>query len=159
MRRGLILLLVLSLGLNAGLLYKALSGDGDGRRRHRSERGDVSPEAFIAHRLDRVSERYGLDEAQRARMEDVLRRFVPDVMAQHRRVTEARAGVLAQLGAAVVNEDSVRVRTMELNAAQTELDSLVTESMLREVLVLTPEQRARYVEHLHLGHDRGRHSR
>lgn len=153
MKRGLILLLVLSLGLNAGLLYKELG-------RHGHNRGDrhpeASPEKFITRRLDRMTERYDLNDEQRANMEAVLREFVPAVMEQHRRVSEARDSVLSELGSSAVDRTVVLERTMELNVMQARLDSLVTESMLREVGVLTAPQRALYTEHMQRDHRRPR---
>jgi Spy/CpxP family protein refolding chaperone len=102
---------------------------------------------------------YDLDNAQREQMQVVLQQFVPAVMAQRRRLSDARQQMLTELGAGVVDKEQVKAHAANLNAAQAELDSLVTESLLREVEVLTPEQRAGYVERLAKGHRRPRETR
>lgn len=164
MRRVGFVLLALSLGLNAGLLYTVIAhrhargprdvehlGPPPDRPGPRGERrgprgGGPSPDAlpFAQRRLAHIADWLELDATQREAMRASLDASLPRVLAQRDAVRAARRRAAAQYLKPVVDPDSVRIAVRRLTAAQAALDSLVAEAMSREAKLLTPEQRARY---------------
>jgi Spy/CpxP family protein refolding chaperone len=159
MKRGLVVLLALSLGLNAGLLYVHFWGGGESdtvdpdSRTAYAGRGQFGPRShpegapgFLRERLGRIEARLRLEEDQREGMADVVDEMMPLILAQQEVVRESQA----ELHREYLKPRVDRERILELrrlgSLAQARLDSLVTETMLREVILLSPEQRAEYFE-------------
>jgi len=148
-------LLLLSLGLNVGLGWRALRADRETprvewRRGGRAGGPEAPGHSGRGHRgqgLERFND-LDLSEAQRARLEE-LRADHWEVMADHRRRLDAFRGEMRALfEAPVIDRErlgEVRRRHARLQA---ELDSLVTEHLLRELEVLSPEQRGLYLERM-----------
>jgi Spy/CpxP family protein refolding chaperone len=164
MKRIWFVLLALSLGLNAGLLYMVIS-----HRHARGPRGfewmgpppdrpgppedNLGPPpahgrpyglAFARHRLDRMADWLNLDPAQREALRAILDETMPRILERRDAVRAARHRAAEQYLKPTVDPDSVRASVRQLNAAQASLDSLVAETMSREAKLLTPEQRSRY---------------
>lgn len=168
------LVLLISLGLNLGLGYRLLTAEGDpDRERPRFEgrswhghgprpEGRPGPDGppdmaaadrdssrwlrIMAGRLRRVAERLDLTPGQM----DVFRRAHQEnaagLLAQRREVERARARLHAVISGGAAEPDSVRHAIQDVGRQQAVLDSLITETMLEELKVLEPEQRARYLE-------------
>jgi Spy/CpxP family protein refolding chaperone len=173
MKRGWFLLLALSVGLNAGLLYASLFG-GRGVQDVAAEPppafiegappappvgappADAPPAAPCAvpcdERILRMARHLGLNEDQRSQMERILEESMPRIVAARSTVQEARRVVQAEY--ATESPDAARLHTAvrAMNAAQARLDSLVAETMMQEIGLLTPEQKRRYVERLPWAH-------
>ncbi|MFH1680142.1 MAG: periplasmic heavy metal sensor [Candidatus Eisenbacteria bacterium] len=175
MKRGWFLVLAVSIGLNAGLLYNTFHAErwgagpsrppfllppgppGEGRP-YGSEARD-----FAGHRLRRLADRLRLDADQRSRMSRIIEENMPVIMEKRDRVQKARHALREEY--LKPEPDGARVRSLvrELNESQACLDSLVAETMLREADLLTPDQRARYLDAIPwergagpgLGHGRG----
>lgn len=101
---------------------------------------------IMEHRLERITEKLELDPEQvksfRATQRDAAARF-----RDQRRLVEAAEGRLHALAAtSAVQPDSIRAAVRELSARKALLDSLVTETMLRELESLSTEQRERYLQ-------------
>jgi Spy/CpxP family protein refolding chaperone len=163
MRRGWFVLLALSIGLNAGLLYAALAGRaqapapappppgidsicvplGDGAG---SMPGAGLCEPMMRVRMQRMAERLSLDEGQREQMNAILSEMLPQILAGRDAVQRARLAVHAEYRQPQLDAARVRLLTRDLNATQARVDSLVVETMLRESALLSPAQRAGYFE-------------
>lgn len=161
MKRGWFLLLALSLGLNAGLLYVSLSGSGDPQKEPRSSGGARPPHAprgehpgdpqpmdparLIDEHLGRMTDVVGLDRPQQESIRALLEQSVPQITDQRMAVDAARR----KLGELFSNEDldseAYRAATREIHRAQFRLDSLVSEAILKEASVLDHPQRELYL--------------
>lgn len=163
------LALALSLGVNAGLVYIALSnreggptaGDQsrgavggerrDGDRRGRPGSSDDS-ESIIRSHLDRMSQDLGLDARQRSAIGAVHERLLPRIIEERRRMDALRGLVTARYSQEAIEPEGFRALVREVSGAQATIDSLVTEAMLGEAAVLTYEQRQKYVRAAPWGH-------
>lgn len=167
MKRGWFLLLALSAGLNVGLLYSALftgRGEADVAVSARPAFIDALPgpppqavsqmppcescDVHCQERLGRLSRHLGLGEDQRERMSRVLDETMPRIIAARGSVQQARCAVHAAYDTDTPDPARVHTAVRAMNAAQAHLDSLVAETMLLEIGVLTPEQLHRYMARL-----------
>ncbi|MFH1279474.1 MAG: periplasmic heavy metal sensor [Candidatus Eisenbacteria bacterium] len=148
----LVIVLALSIGLNIGLTIKTRSGveRAEGRfdpppflRGPRGEKGG-RPGEFARHHIERLADRLGLDEEEREAMRAVASEMMPLILEQRTRVHEGRTAIHDAYGVAGVDPAHVRALVGELSRAQAKLDSLVAETMLREMETLSPEQREKY---------------
>jgi hypothetical protein len=168
MRRGWFVLLALSIGLNAGLLYAALAGragapapvpapsepgiDSIGMPGGPAEGGcdpmsaTVLCEPMMRMRMQRLAERLSLNEQQREQMSTILSEMLPQILTGRDEVQRARRAVQAEYRQPQLDATRIRQLTRDLNAAQASVDSLVVETMLRESAMLSPVQRAGYFE-------------
>lgn len=145
--------LALSVGLNIGLVIRTEkgrfvpapgfdpppfirgpSGEGTGRR----------PGEFARYHLDRLGKRLDLDEERRERLRAVTAEMMPLVLEQRTQVVEKRSAIRDAYRRGDADPATVRALVRELNRAQAALDSLVAETMLREMEMLTPDQRREY---------------
>ena len=169
MKRGWLLLLVVSLGLNLGLGITILARQsqppaavGCGPFIHPRDAADPSgghPRGSAEHapplsaemvrlRLDRMAGRLGLSEPQRAEVSAVLAEMLPQLTAQRDIVQATRRDLRGAYRSGTI--DPVRIRTLvtRQNRDQALLDSLTAETMLRELEVLTSQQRLQYLQAL-----------
>ena len=150
MKRIWFLVLAVSVGLNAGLLFMAKSGPGPAPGRHRPP----PPGRFDA-RLDdhlrRMTQSLGLDETQRASVEAVHRDLLPQISEQHRRMEDLRQAIANHYAGPEFDAANFRALAESLSEAQARLDALVTEAMLGEAAVLTPDQRRKYAREMPWG--------
>ncbi len=159
MRRGWFLALALSIGLNAGLLYSALSAPPrqpappppaappfleGAEPAAPGAPGPEGPRAVMRARLDHMTRNLGLDERQRGEMQRVLDETMPGIISAREEVRQARRAVQGEYAADRPEQRRVHRAVRAMNAAQARLDSLVAETMLREIAVLGPEQMRRY---------------
>ena len=163
MKRGWFLLLALSVGLNVGLLYSALFGARGAAQAVPEpapafiEGGPAPPpdappcescDAPCGERLLRLTRHLELGEEQHAHLAQVLDKTMPQIIAARASVQEARRAVQAEYNTDRPDPARVHTAVRAMNAAQARLDSLVAETMLQEIGVLTPEQMHRYLERL-----------
>lgn len=167
------LVLLISLGLNLGLGYRLLNpprpwdgplappwgegpghGPADGPPRGEGpgselavDQGDSTQwRRIMAGRLRRVAERLELTPAQLDVFRATHQENAAGLLAQRHLVEDARARLQAMVAAGEAPPDSVRQAIREVGRSQALLDSLITETMLLEMEVLTPDQRARYLQ-------------
>jgi len=152
MKRGWLIVLLLSLGLNVGLGVNLLRRD-QVPPPLAGERGPADLEAgpdhaqaerFLRRRLERMAAELGLSAEQRTALWNVHAEAGERIFAQRQAMREARAEMHEDLAAPA--PDLARIHSVQrrISALQAELDSLVVEVMVRERAVLTPEQRERY---------------
>jgi Spy/CpxP family protein refolding chaperone len=157
MRRLLVPILLVSIGLNLGLLYHQWRSPGDAAKPRASrefrdrERREIEPDRLIDHRMRQMVRTLELAGDQEDRMRHVLERFVPEIVERRRTLTTAHRGLREELAQPDVDVERFRARVHELNEAQSSIDSLVAEAMLEETAVLEPGQRSRYLELSPLG--------
>ncbi len=162
MKRGWFIVLLLSLGMNAGVLYTLLSertrsvpppprffhpgrGPFHGEERFPpGRRPRPILKRMLEKRMGRMAERLDLDDVQRATLADLLDRMLPRIFDERERTESAREEIRALYELENVDPDAVREAVSRLNDAQSRLDSLVAETMLLEASILTPEQRKKY---------------
>lgn len=170
MKRGWIVLLALSLGLNAGLAYVQLSSradDGSGRYRRsdrpggREVQGPMShpggPPGFIHERVRRAGDRLNLSEEQIQDMSDILEEVMPELVQRREYIRDLRTQMRDEYLRPEVDEARIHELRRQTETAQSELDSIMVETMLREAKILTPEQREAYFELMPFGGDKGMH--
>jgi Spy/CpxP family protein refolding chaperone len=170
MKRGWLLLLILSLGLNVGLFFRPLLGGPPPQPRFAGaarEPGGALPghprwDRLAERRLERLAGKLGLDPTQHEHLATIRRAGLEPMMGRREAVHRARQALLAAYRADPTDTVAVRARLAELGAAQARVDSLVAAVMLREIAVLTPAQRGAYLEalpwegeHPHAGTGRG----
>jgi Spy/CpxP family protein refolding chaperone len=170
MRRGWFIVLALSLGLNAGLLYVHLSGRGGdwpgrafpgGRPPVPVEaRGPIAhPEGtkgFIRDRLGRVGERLKLSDEQIESMAAILDETMPELVEGQKVIRELRMQMREEYLKLDVDANRIQGLRRETAAVQSRLDSIMVDTMLREAEILTPEQREAYFELMPFGDKGGR---
>ncbi len=142
MNRKWMFVLALSVGLNAGLIYREVSES----RRRPPEREKPTADRIIERRLAQLTGRLTLDLDQQARVRAVLEEYVPQVMAHGDSVEQVRSRLAAAYGDSVVDAGRVRALRARMNRVQAEADSLMSESLLREAELLTPAQRVDYAK-------------
>ena len=166
MKRGWMIVLLLSLGLNVGLGANYLrhrqpppppplpadEHPGDPQERRMPSREQVN--AFMRHRLDRMAQDLDLSEQQQEQLWALHETVGREVITRRATMFEARA----QLREVYRQEplDKARMLTLQrgMSALQAELDSVVVEILFQERSVLTPEQRENYGGMFPFGQDR-----
>ncbi len=157
MKKLLVLLLLVSLGLNVGLGLTMLRADRhpcppDGPMRPeggpppgRGGRGPGEPfgRDFLDKKLRFLDERLDLTDEQIQAFRDLQEGKSAAVLAQAQRVHEARMGLREAAG----HPDTADLRGLISNVgrAQARLDSMITEVMFGELDILTAEQRQKYL--------------
>lgn len=161
MKRGWFLLLALSLGLNAGLIYTTLVKE-TGEPQvppPPAEPGVPAPDdpahapdapvpptvgSLIQARHERMSRFLDLTPEQRRRGLEILQSRLPRLLALRGQVAEARNQIHAAYRQPEIDQQRIRRLVEKLTSAQAQVDSLAAEMMLQEVALLTLEQRQAY---------------
>ncbi len=175
MKRGWVLVLLISLGLNLGLGMRLLGdrGEPDGRSYSRldgesrrtygrwSDQDTTARRKMFSRRMDRIAERLDLSAEQEEAFRQVHTETGRMLMQKRVLIGEKRDLLHSLVTSDEVDQDRIRSAIGELGKEQAVLDSLVAETVLQEMAVLDPDQRARYLEMLsfekdHLGGRRGR---
>ncbi len=167
MKKGWLIVLLLSVGLNLGLGYRLWRGARQAAPSVSATPADEAHPRFAHGRRDSLW--------QRDRMEGRLRHMIraldlrPDQIAAMRRVQRGNGEAIRRQGWAVgemrrqlssllahPGADSQQVRNLmhEMGRRQAGLDSLVTETIMREMEILDPAQREAYLRMLPLGRGR-----
>lgn len=162
MKKIWILILFISLGLNLGLGWRLMNNADSGKgtihsQRERgsrtfqgrwADRDSVSRQEMFNRRIDRMADTLGLDFEQR----EVFRRVhtqTGDLLMRKRLIISEKRDLLKDLVTSEeINQEKIRRAIAELGQEQAVLDSLVAETVLQEMAVLSPEQRAGYLEML-----------
>jgi Spy/CpxP family protein refolding chaperone len=165
MKRGWFVLLALSLGLNAGLLYVQLRGQPEGAPAPTTSTDEQSrygprfhPDGttgFIRDRVGRIGSRLDLSDTQLERMTAVSDEMMPRILAQQEIVRQAQDAVRAEYLNPLVDRESILQLQRKGSLARARLDSLVVETMIREAMLLSPEQRGRYFKMMRWKEERG----
>jgi len=164
MKRLAMVLLLVSVGLNVGLLIKLRGAPPAPDDRGRTEWSGAMRPAFndtagwremFRRRLDRMAERLELTPEQRRSFEEIQQR-AGGVMRERRRLFTAAQQHVRELAAdGSVDPAAFRQAMLDVRARQAAMDSLAGEFMLQELEILRPDQRARYLELLPLDHGPG----
>jgi Spy/CpxP family protein refolding chaperone len=156
MSRLMRLVLLVSLGLNVGLGWGAVralrdeprppQAEGRSWRNRPATDDSVAWRRMMHRRVDRLATVLDLEPAQTARLEQLQAANAPTVRARRERIEAARRALREQSAAATFDPAATRTALAAVRHAQADLDSLTQEFLLQEFDVLTPAQRARYVE-------------
>jgi Spy/CpxP family protein refolding chaperone len=148
MRRIWFLVIAVSVGLNAGLLIKSMGPGLEGPGREPAPGhlpGEGHFESVVENHLRRMTESLELDDEQRSTIAAIHVRLMPRIAAERRAMGEMRRTIASLFASPEFNPEAFQALARELSEAQARLDSLVTEAMLGEAAVLSPEQRQKYV--------------
>jgi Spy/CpxP family protein refolding chaperone len=158
MKRLWYLVLALSLGLNAGLLWVHFHHRSEHERRgsRRGPAGERGPrsdsrapevgKAMVERHLARLEKELDLTPEQRTSIAAIWEQNMPAIRATRERLRGLRSEMRDGLAAAEIDSTALRVLARQAAAAQVELDSLTAGTMLAEAHHLQPEQRRRYAE-------------
>lgn len=149
MKRGWLIVLLLSLGLNLGLGLKTW--------RESSPAAPPPPEPelelpadppqlehFLGRRLDRMAARLDLSPEQREALWALHLQEGQEIVARRRELHQARRDLQDLLNAASAEESDLQAAQRRISILQTALDSVVVGVMYQERQLLTPEQRQAY---------------
>lgn len=165
MKKGWLLILLVSLGLNLGLglrqwqIRQEVSVRSGEQRHDRMEHPDRPAHAlpdsgrwgdFARQRLQRMAERLDLSPGQVALLADAQETRGRLLHENRRQVESLRSSLHALMQVEPVDEDRVRSAIADLSRRQASLDSLAAEALLQEMQILEPDQRIRYLRMLPL---------
>ena len=160
MKKGWVLVLLVSLGLNLGLGLRLL-GDSRGPGPRGSSRLDresrlthgrwadkdtTARKKMFARRLEHIADRLELNAGQREVFREVHQETGRVLMQKRVLISEKRDLLHTLMTSDEVDQERIRGAIRELGQEQAVLDSLVAETVLQEMAVLDPDQRARYLE-------------
>lgn len=155
----LVCLLLVSVGLNAGLAMRlarpgdvpdgppqgwSSSGPPAGEPQTPPDPADPRTRRLMRERLERLSATLELTPQQLTAFVAVHEATAPQFFANRSAVGKLRRELRDFALSPDVDHAGVLVRQQRLSALQAQLDSVVVETMLAEVRLLTPEQRERY---------------
>lgn len=168
MKRVLYILLALSLGLNAGMLYVQVWNRAEEPVRwppqgappaSMNEMGPIGhpggPEGFVRDRLARVADRLNLSDEQVESMSAILGETMPDLLDGRDTIRGLRMEMREEYLKPQVDAERIQNLRRETAAVQSRLDSIMVDTMLQEAKLLTPEQREAYFDLMPFG-DKGK---
>jgi len=162
MKKGWFLVLLISLGLNLGLGIRML-GDrrgldrppeftrsGEFRRGHGrwADQDSVARKKMFTRRMDHIAGALDLDPEQREAFRKVQMETGRLLMQKRVLISEKRDMLRALVTNEEIDQEGIRGAIAQLGREQADLDSLVAETVLQEMAVLAPGQRAMYLEML-----------
>ncbi|HOX26040.1 MAG TPA: periplasmic heavy metal sensor [Candidatus Krumholzibacteria bacterium] len=164
MKRGWLIVLLLSLGLNVGLGVNLLRRDAGAPPLPDAPEADdagaqpdrVRVEGFLRRRLDHLSGELGLSAEQQEALWAVHAEAGERVFERRRAMRAARAELHRIFASTEPAPAQFHAAQRRISALQAELDSMVVEIMVKEREILTPEQRQLYRGLFPEGPDRGR---
>jgi Spy/CpxP family protein refolding chaperone len=168
MKRGWLIVLLLSLGLNLGLGLNALREPSPESAPQFREPQEAGPEAPIDHgqvehhlkrRIDRMSARLDLSDDQRDSLWRLHLSDGQEIIMRRRELQQARTDLHQLFTLAQPNLADIQAAQHRISSLQASLDSLVVRVMFHERALLTPEQRQAYRGFFPKGQEgtRGRH--
>jgi len=166
MKKLLVLVLLISVGLNVGLGVRFWKGtcrlpaavmDRPGFSEHptgspRGGRGGSGGgrdgkfwHNVMERRLAMVTEQLGLDEEQAEAFKRTHQEAAVQFLAQRVKVQEARQQLMEAASGTDFGVDALRHLIADVGRQQVKLDSMVTETMLQEMEILNDDQRRQYM--------------
>ncbi len=152
MKRGWLIILLLSLGLNVGLglsflrrpaLAPSLPSHGDPHL-DRDFPGREQAQAFMRHRLERLTRELDLTQDQQERFWALHLESGDQVMERRTAMFAARRHLHEAYAGPDPDIHQIHRIQREMSAMQAELDSSIVDIMFKERAILTPEQRGKY---------------
>lgn len=170
MNRAWFLLLAVSVGLNAAMLYVQFSSPRTGpaerleRRMERparpGERG--GPERTYAHvverRVERMRNELGLSDAQVEALRAIGAANADSMQDLRESSRSQREAMRELLTAAPIDSAEIRAAGRRLRDIEARIGAMITDNLIREAAVLEPAQRAAYLEMMRFDR-RGRRGR
>lgn len=176
MKRAWLLVLAASVGLNAALLWQqfaaprpperppwnerapeGLAGRGPGPRGDRPGPGGEPP-AYAdmqERRLERMAHRLDLDEDQVERLRAIAFSHGAEMDSLRTAARAERGRIRDLLGAPELDAEAVRAASRRLRGIDARIEARITENMIQEADVLSPEQRLEYVDLMRFAGPRG----
>ena len=162
MKKGWVLVLLISLGLNLGLGLRLMGDrggsdgrhfprhDGEFRRTHGrwADQDTTERKKMFTRRMERIAGMLDLSPEQREVFQMVHMETGRMLMQKRVLIGKKRDILHTLVTSDEVDQDRIRQAIGELGLEQAVLDSLVAETVLQEMAVLDPDQRKRYLEML-----------
>ena len=159
MKKGWVLVLLISLGLNLGFGLRLLGdrGEPDGRRVFGRDGGirrtpgrwadqdTTARRMMFTRRMERIAKMLDLRPEQREVFQKVHTETGRMLMQKRVLITQKRDLLHTLVTSDEVDQDRIRHAIAELGQEQAVLDSLVAETVLQEMAVLDSAQRTRYL--------------
>ena len=114
-----------------------------------------APQEMAARHAERMGQHLGLDPQKREAFRRQAAEVMPAILAQREEVGRIRRALRDEVEKDELDMARIRGLVRSQSAAQAHLDSLVSEAMLGEARLLTPQQRRRYFHKLPWGEGRG----
>ena len=153
MKRLLFLLLSLSLGLNAGLLYVRYAdqphqpGPRPGKPPHQQgHRPPPRPEMMVEQQLEAKTRHLELDSAQQKAIRDILEKHLPAIAELRERTGEANRQMTEVYAADSFDEADFQRLMLISSHTRSQSDSLSAVILMEEASVLNDEQRRLFAE-------------
>lgn len=172
MKKRWMLVLMISVGLNIGLSLRLArpghpfavpgpeaAGGGRSSRWDRAAEGDSTVwEGFMGRRIERLADSLNLTPVQVEAFWAAQRSNGRQLHQKRRELFQARRQLRMNIVAGEIDLQAVRLAMAGMGRRQAELDSLAAETLLQELAVLDPAQRAQYLDFLppEGGHEPGR---
>ncbi len=157
MKRLTLFLLLISLGLNVGLgvrMYQAgksvppwAGGKGMAPRSEEGQRWNRRP-GRGGHPRQAMFKDLDLSVDQQSQLTAMREEHREDMFEQRQNLGEFRQELRTLLQAKVLDRERIAAIRSRHGHEQARLDSLVTERLLQELEILTPEQRERYLDRM-----------
>lgn len=156
MRRLLVLVLLVSLGLNAGLAWRLWQAAPEPQRpgsvregRFRPAPGDTQAwRERMDRRFERLSDKLDLDPQQQAAFRSHRERVEAEVRAHSRKVETARDALRQEARREPPQPAAVSAALAAVGRAEASLDSLVAANLQAELELLRPEQQTQFLRML-----------
>ncbi|MBD3337199.1 MAG: periplasmic heavy metal sensor [Candidatus Eisenbacteria bacterium] len=159
MKRGVLIIFIVSLAMNAGFLgmaaYSVLGRAAEAPEEPVLEVPDAPPAPqppgpapdgcpWTERRIRHLSHRLELDRGQALLLRERLSELAAMAVPTAQELRRARWELRRMLASPDVDRAEIRAKIQEVSRLQNRMDSLATEGMLRELEVLRAEQRAQY---------------
>lgn len=146
--RILLILLAVSVGLNAGMLYVNLAGGDGGAEPRHPRRGAGPPAGDIGEAADThlalMTRHLDLDAAQQQEIGDLLRAHLPGIMAARRAAGDANRRLGDLFAAPELDVAAFAAAVDAAGRARGRADSLAATLLVAEAGILTLEQRTTF---------------
>ena len=109
------------------------------------------PRGFISERIRRVGDRLDLSEEQIEVMSEILQAVMPELIEKGEVIRDLRLRMRDEYLKPDVNAAMLHELRSRATAVQSELDSIMVETMIKEAEILTPDQREAYFELMPFG--------
>ena len=155
MKRIWLAVLMISVGLNLGLSWRLyqlghaaapapqIALPPDGSPPGPGDEGP-DPERMAHQRLERMAQDLGLSPQQKAAFAAIHHGTAEEFFQRRRAIMQQRRELRDLYVTGQIDHQDVMARQRQLSTMQAALDSIVVETMIQEVRLLTPEQRERY---------------
>ena len=137
---------------------KGERGDKGGRMGHHGMMHNMTPEMaekFAQRRVERLAKQVGASEEQKAKMLSIAKESAKQAQAQHSKMEDVHNREKALMAAPTLDRAAIEKLNTEKAAQHDAMRKIREKAQLDTLEVLTPEQRAKMGEKMHMGKKQG----